>query len=496
MRESMTNTSARQKQRHSAAAHTVNRWHLRLRRSLATTKPSPSRRRRARAAWLLALVGLGAGITIASLPPREHGMPEPVQAMALTPPRQIITSMGINGEIRREVIPSADELMASLTDPAAIKVASTAREPELPWKEITIKSGDTLSRIFARHDIQSDEANRIVKAHIDAKALNRLAAGQVLRLQTDAGGRILQLHYRLNESDSLQVRRNTNGYDVAKVSQTFETRRTYAAGNIAVSLFADGQSAGLSDPVIIQMVDIFGWDIDFAQDLRRGDSFAVIYEEKYWQGQKVADGAILAAEFINQGKSYRAVGHRTAVGIAGYYSPEGLSMRRPFLRSPMKVSRVTSPYSLSRYHPILQTWTAHRGVDYGAPTGTPVLATASGRVSFQGSKGGYGNAVVLKHGGSYSTLYAHLSGYPRGLRAGVQVEQGQVIGYVGSTGLATGPHLHYEFQVNGVHQNPLTLKFPQTEPIAPQYRAEFLQTARTFGTKLDLVGPSALASSR
>ncbi|OGI41585.1 MAG: hypothetical protein A2140_00460 [Candidatus Muproteobacteria bacterium RBG_16_62_13] len=474
----------------------VNRWRLRLRRSLVTANLSPSRRRRARAAWLLAFVGLGTGITIASLPPREHETPEPVQAMTLTPPRQIITSIDINGEIRREVIPSADELMASLTDPAAITVAPGAREPEPPWKEVAIKRGDTLSRIFARNDIPGDEAGRIVKSHADAKLLNRLIAGQSLHIQTDPGGRVLQLRYRLNESDSLQVRRSANGYDVARISRTFETRHVYAAGNIAVSLFVDGQSAGLSDPVIIQMVEVFGWDIDFAQDLRRGDSFAVIYEEKYWQGQKVADGAILAAEFINQGKSYRAVAHRTAIGVAGYYSPEGLSMRRPFLRSPLKVSRVTSPYSLRRYHPILQTWTAHRGVDYGAPTGTPVLATASGRVSFLGGKGGYGNAITLKHGGSYSTLYAHLSGYARGLRAGAQVEQGQVIGYVGSTGLATGPHLHYEFQVNGIHQNPLTLKFPQTEPIAPQYRTEFLQAARNWGSKLDLVGPSALASSR
>lgn len=496
MRESMNNTSARQKQQRSAVARTANRWHLHLRRSLINTKLAPSRRRRAGAAWLLAFVGLGAGITIASLPPREDGMPESVQAMTVTPPRQIITSMDINGELRREVIPSADELMTSLTDPAAIKVVSTAHEPEPPWKEITIKSGDTLSRIFARNDIPGDEANRLVKSHADARALNRLATGQVLRIQTDAGGRIQQLHYRLNESDTLQVRRNGSGYDVVKISKTFETRHVYAAGNIAMSLFADGQSAGLSDPVIIQMVEIFGWDIDFAQDLRVGDSFAVIYEEKYWQGQKVADGAILAAEFINQGKAYRAVGHRTAVGVAGYYSPEGLSMRRPFLRSPLRVSRVTSPYTLSRYHPILKTWTAHRGVDYGAPTGTPVLATASGRVSSLGSKGGYGNAIVLRHGGSYSTLYAHLSRYQRGLRAGAQVEQGQVIGYVGSTGLATGPHLHYEFQVNGIHQNPLTLKFPQTEPIAPQYRADFLQAARNWGAKLDLVGPSALASSR
>jgi len=447
------------------------------------------------ALWLLAALAVGAGLSLALLSSPE-GVPEPAQAMALTPPRQIITLMDINGEIHRQVTPSADELMASLTDPAALKPTPATREPDLPWKDIAIKSGDSLSRIFARHDIPGDEANRIIKSHAEAQALHRLAAGRVLRIQTDAAGRLQQLHYRLSENDSLQVLRRGNGYEVATVSQAFETRHAYASGRIAQSLFADGQSAGLSDPIIIQMVEIFGWDIDFAQELRVGDSFAVIHEEKYWQGQKVADGAIVAAEFINQGRTYRAIGHRTDDGIAGYYSPEGLSMRRPFLRSPLKISRVTSRYTLKRFHPILQTWTAHRGVDYGAPTGTPVLATASGRVSFLGGKGGYGNAIVLKHGGSYSTLYAHLSGYPRGLRAGAQVEQGQVIGYVGATGLATGPHLHYEFQLNGVHQNPLTFKFPQTEPIAPQYRADFLQAARNWSAKLDLVGPSALASSR
>ena len=411
--------------------------------------------------------------------------------MTLMPPRQIITSMDINGAVRQQVIPSTDELMASLTDPAAIRPSA---EPEPVWKEITVKSGDTLSRIFARHVIPVDEANRIIKSHADAKALNRLTPGQVLRVHADADGRILQLRYRLNESDSLHVRRTSGGYHTARVSQNFETRQAYASGRISVSLFADGQNAGLSDPVIIQMVELFGWDIDFAQELRVGDSFAVIYEEKYWQGQKIADGAITAAEFINQGKTYRAISHRIGDTIIGYFSPEGMSVRRPFLRSPLKISRVTSPFSLNRYHPILQTWTTHKGVDYGAPSGTPVLATANGRVSFLGGKGGYGNAIVLKHGGSYSTLYAHLSGYQRGLRAGAQVEQGQVIGYVGATGLATGPHLHYEFQVNGFHQNPLTFKFPQTEPIAPQQRADFLLAARNWGTKLDLVGPNALAA--
>ncbi len=474
----------------------AKKQHRHFLRSVAKFKSALLRRRPVHALWLLAFVGAVAGIGLVSVSPRQDETPEPVLAMTLMPPRQIITSMDINGAIRRQVIPSTDELMTSLTDPTAIQVAPAAREPEPSWQEITIKSGDSLSRIFARHAIPGDEANRIIKSHADAQALHRLAAGQVLRIQAGADGRIQQLRYRLNENDSLHVRRVGDGYDIAKLSQRFETRHAYASGKIAVSLFADGQSAGLSDPVIIRMVEIFGWDIDFAHELRVGDSFAVIYEEKYWQGQKVADGAIVAAEFINQGKTYRAIGHRAGDAGTGYYSPEGLSMRRPFLRSPLKVSRVTSPYSLNRYHPILQTWTAHRGVDYGAPIGTPVLATAGGRVSFVGGKGGYGNAIVLKHGGSYSTLYAHLSGYPRGLRAGAQVEQGQVIGYVGATGLATGPHLHYEFQVNGIHQNPLTLKFPKTEPIAPQHRADFLQAARSWSAKLDLVGPNALASRR
>ena len=478
--------------RRSGAKRTLSSLFIFLLRSAVQRVAALPRPRRVSVLWSLALVTTITG-SVAYMTPGQDEAQEPVLAMTLMPPRQIITRMDINGAVRQQVIPSTDELMASLTDPAAIMPSA---EPEPIWKEITVKSGDTLSRIFARHDVPVDEANRIIKSHGDAKALNRLVPGQVLRVHTGADGRILQLRCRLNESDSLHVRGTAGGYHVAKVSQNFETRHAYASGRIAVSLFADGQNAGLSDPVIIQMVELFGWDIDFAQELRVGDSFAVIYEEKYWQGQKIADGAIIAAEFINQGKTYRAIGHRVGEVIAGYYSPEGLSVRRPFLRSPLKISRVTSPYSLNRYHPILQTWTAHKGVDYGAPSGSPVLATAGGRVNFLGGKGGYGNAIVLKHGGSYSTLYAHLSGYQRGLRVGAQVEQGQVIGYVGATGLATGPHLHYEFQVNGIHQNPLTFKFPQTEAIAPPQRADFLQAARNWSAKLDLVGPNALAARR
>ncbi|MEK7797167.1 MAG: M23 family metallopeptidase, partial [Pseudomonadota bacterium] len=255
-------------------------------------------------------------------------------------------------------------------------------------------------------------------------------------------------------------------------------------------------TAGLSEGLLLKLVEIFGWDIDFAQQLRRGDGFAVIYEEKFSQGQKIADGQILAAEFVNQGKTYRAIGFRDDRGRLEYHTPEGLSLRRPFLRTPVELSRISSRFAM-RFHPVLKTWRAHTGVDYAAPTGTPVRATATGRVTALGWNGGYGQAVTLKHGGAFSTLYGHLSRFHSGLRVGSPIEQGQVIGYVGATGLATGPHLHYELQVNGRHQNPITFKFPGATPLAPEHKQAFLRNAGQFGTRLDLISRhNQVASSK
>jgi len=276
----------------------------------------------------------------------------------------------------------------------------------------------------------------------------------------------------------------------------YELRIARVAGTIDRSLFDDGQDAGLSDRLIMELAEIFGWDIDFVVDLRRGDSFVVLYEEKYWRGKKISDGDILAAEFINQGRVYRAIGFRGDDGRMQYYSPDGFSLKRDFLRTPVKFSRVSSLFSSSRYHPILKTWRAHHGVDYDAPIGTPVRATASGRIMAVGWNGGYGNMIAIRHAGPYSTLYAHLARYRPGLRAGQRVEQGEIIGYVGRTGLATAPHLHYEFLVNGVYRNPRTVPLPQAEPVPAAERERFFAAVQGPLMRLDARSRVLLAQAR
>jgi murein DD-endopeptidase MepM/ murein hydrolase activator NlpD len=323
--------------------------------------------------------------------------------------------------------------------------------------------------------------------------LTQLRPGQRLRVRTDAIGQVHEIVYAIDTNESLRLVRHAQGYEVKRETRELETRVAHVTGTINKTLFEAGQEAGLSDALILKLVEIFGWDIDFALDLRRGDRFSVIHEEKYWLGQKIADGVILAAEFVNRGRTHRAFAHRDSTGFTRYYEPDGMSKRRDFLRTPIEFSRISSGFSLHRFHPILKTWTAHKGVDYAAPVGTPVRATATGRVLALGTDGGYGKRIVVKHGGAYSTLYAHLSRYQNGLRVGSYVEQGQVIGYVGSTGLSTGPHLHYEFQVGGQHRNPLALKSPGAALIDKEFREAFLADTRLLSARLDLIGQAAIA---
>jgi murein DD-endopeptidase MepM/ murein hydrolase activator NlpD len=275
---------------------------------------------------------------------------------------------------------------------------------------------------------------------------------------------------------------------------SYQTRVAHVSGTIDRSLFEAGLSVGLSDRLILSLTEIFGWDIDFALDVRTGDSFSVIYEEKYWLGRKIDDGPILAAEFVNNGRAYRAIGMRAQSGQLRYYTPTGRSLRQAFLRTPVKFSRVSSGYSDTRYHPILKLWRAHTGIDYAAPAGTPVRATASGTIMLIGWNGGYGRTIEIDHGNTYSTLYAHLSRYRSDLHAGSHVEQGDVIGYVGSSGLATGSHLHYEFRVNGEHRNPLAYQSPDSELIGASKRAEFLRTSQVWAVELDRMSKRYLAS--
>lgn len=439
----------------------------------------PSRR-----AWFLSLVALLTTVTIASIRPPDILVPPPSD-MLVMPPTQIVDITDIRGDTLHTVIPGYPATPGSIEPPAV----SESR----PWTHVTVRRGDTLAGVLASAKVDAGDLAGFTRSHPEARQLYRLFPGQVLRYRADTAGLLTDLVYPISDLEWLHLKRSNDHFELTKEKQAFDTRIAYVTGSIQSSLFMDGQNAGLSDVQVMQLVDIFGWDIDFAQDLRPGDSFSVAYEENLTNGQKLGDGPIVAAEFVNQGKIYRAIGFRNEAGALRYYTPEGMSLRRAFLRSPVKFSRITSRFSLGRFHPILKTWRAHNGVDYGAPQGTPVMATASGRVVSAGGKGGYGNAVVLKHGGSYSTLYAHLSRFSSKIRAGAYVEQGQIIGYVGRTGLATGPHLHYEFQVDGVHRNPLTYHFPQAEPIGAEQKNDFLQLAQQFGRQLDQLSRNTLA---
>ncbi|MEK7207267.1 MAG: peptidoglycan DD-metalloendopeptidase family protein [Pseudomonadota bacterium] len=425
-----------------------------------------------RPVWLLVLAVFLTSVTIASIAPRDPLLAESVQGLMATPPPQVINGMGDGSK----------EIGAS---PAT---SSENLPTEGKWEEVKVRKGDTLSDILKQAGHEEGEIMRLVQINPEARTLYQIHPGQILRLRADASGQLQELSLDMDLSETMRLVRAGPQFDVIKETRQFETRIAHVTGTIESSLFEDGQEAGLADALIMKIVEIFGWDIDFALDLRRGDSFSVTHEEKYWRGQKIADGPILAAEFISQGKVYRAMGYHDASGFTSYYTPEGMSMRRQFLRTPVEFSRITSRFSSGRFHPILKTRRAHTGVDYGAPVGTPVRATSTGRILSLGSKGGYGQCIVIRHGGAYSTLYAHLSRFNASVRVGSYVEQGQIIGYVGKTGLATGPHLHYEFQVNGEHRNPLTYKFPGSTPIAAENRQDFERMAQIRMTQLDLIG--------
>ncbi|MEJ2115872.1 MAG: peptidoglycan DD-metalloendopeptidase family protein [Gammaproteobacteria bacterium] len=266
-----------------------------------------------------------------------------------------------------------------------------------------------------------------------------------------------------------------------------------ATGKINHSLFLAGQDAGMSDGLIMELAGIFGWDIDFALDIRQNDTFTVVYEELFLQGEKVGDGNIIAAEFVNNKHTYRAYRYTDNNGKTEFYSPDGKSMRKPFMRTPVDLARISSRFNLKRKHPILNKIRAHKGVDYAAATGTAIKATGDGKVVHRGRKGGYGNTIILRHGNTYTTLYAHMSKYARKTGIGSRVKQGQIIGYIGSTGLATGPHLHYEFRVNGVHRNPLKVKLPSAKPLPNSEIEKFKISIQPMIVQLDSYSQSALA---
>ena len=346
-----------------------------------------------------------------------------------------------------------------------------------------IRRGDTLSGILDDANVHSTLGALLeIKKHI-APLLN-LQPGNILHLEIE-NSTLLSLIYEISPIERLEVTLNNKKYTANHRILPIEKQEAHAFGTIHSSFYQAALAAGLSDKTIVEMANILGWDIDFVLDVRQGDQFSVIYENEYLNGEKLRPGSILAIEFINRGKTYRAVRHTTADNRQDYFTPAGKSMRKPFIRSPIEYTRVSSHFNPRRLHPIFKTTRPHRGVDYAAPRGTPIRASGDGKITFRGSKPGYGNVVIIQHGQAYSTLYAHLSKFSGGQRRGSQVRQKQVIGYVGSTGYATGPHLHYEFRINGVHRNPLTVKLPDSSPLPTKEIPAFKQSTAPMFAKLD-----------
>ncbi len=402
----------------------------------------------------------------------------------------VTTTAIIIDDANTEISAAADTGVAA--DVIASAPAAAELLPNASWETATVRSGDSLSQIFKRHGINAAELHELIALEGATRQLKRLYPGETIKVKTTYG-RLQELRYDINESQSLHVQRAASGLEATLVHHVLDKEIKQAAGVIDSSLYLAAQKAGLSDNLTMQLASIFGWDVDFLLDIREGDSFAVLYEEMYRDGKKVRDGSIIAAEFTNTGNTYQAVRYTDADNNTEYFTPDGKSLRKTFLRSPVDFARVSSRFSLNRKHPILNRIRAHKGVDYAAPTGTPVKATGDGKIVARGNSGGYGRTVTIQHGQQYTTLYAHLSSYAKSLGIGSRVRQGQVVGYVGQSGLATGPHLHYEFRVNGVHRNPLTVPLPDAAPIAAGYKTDFLAKTQPLIAQLNLIKRTTVA---
>ena len=364
--------------------------------------------------------------------------------------------------------------------------------------EERIRAGDSLASLLARLGVTDASAEHFIRLDPTARSLYQLRPGRIVRTETDGGGNMIKLLYvhtpALGDhatadgarSGALEIVRSGEGFRASQVAVENERRLEMRSGEISSSLYGATDAAGIPDAVANQIAEIFSGDIDFYRDLRRGDQFRVIYEMFYQSGEAARAGRVVAVEFVNNAKAHQAIWFEAAGQTGGYYGFDGRSLRRAFLRSPLEFSRISSGFG-GRMHPIMNSWRAHTGVDYAAPTGTAVRATADGTIEFVGGQSGYGNTVIVRHNAVNSTLYGHLSRFGSGLRAGTRVSQGQLIGYVGMTGWATGPHLHYEFRIHNKPTNPLTVSLPQTVPLAQEHLPDFRLRTAGFGRQIELL---------
>ncbi len=376
--------------------------------------------------------------------------------------------------------------------PAAIPEADTST---VFWRTERVQRGDTIAELLRRLNVDDPAASHYLRTNEATESLHRLTTGKELQAETRADGSLVSLRYIDANANQIIIERQDDNFNTRTLSAQIEKRVVMRTGDISSTLFAATDAAGMSDSVANQLADIFSGDIDFHRDLRKGDKFAVIYEMNYSNGEPVSTGKILAAEFTNQGRQYRALYYELSTNKGSYFSPDGKNMRKAFLRSPLEFSRVSSGFTLSRFHPVLNKWRAHNGVDYAAASGTKVMVTADGIISFVGTQGGYGNVVIVNHQGRYTTVYGHLSRFANGLRQGQRVTQGALIAYVGSTGLATGPHLHYEFKIDGQHRDPLRVALPDAKPINAVQKVQFQTATSTLNNRLSMLSGNYLAKA-
>ena len=378
----------------------------------------------------------------------------------------------------QEIIDDPVTGQESLTDEIESKVIQQSGEIELE-----IKAGDTLEELFIENNLNIGHLFQIMSSKLAEQYLKYLRPGDTIVIN-HTNGEINNLTRNLNLNKALFIQKDVENFNSSIIDRDIQIRKKFGYGYIKTSLFESAIENGLTEKLIMNLTDILAWDIDFVYDIRINDDFYVLFEE-IWQDDKyVTDGNIIALEFNNNGRKFQAIRYTNENGVPNYFTPDGNNMSKAFIRAPLDFTRVSSNFNPNRKHPILNTIRAHRGVDYAAPKGTKIKASGDGKIIFRGVKSGYGNVIILQHGDNITTLYAHMSGFNSAFKLGDRVRQNQVIGYVGSSGLATAPHLHYEYRVNGVHKNPRTVRLPQAQPIKKEYVNDFLIQSKSIMSEL------------
>jgi len=427
--------------------------------------------------WILAGLVFACVIVAGSFVPRG--------ASATRQPDTAITTLDLP-------VPLLDEpLLAEEQD----NVNAASVDDSGDWVVVSVHSGQTVGDIFQKNNVDPAVLQQLLASPVNAAALRNIHPGDEFAFLRGADNVVRGLRFDRDDHTRVIATFDSTGVRQRIVDRLVERRSHVAHGVVEHSLIDAGTQAGMSYAMVLKLADAFGYDIDFAQDLRQGDSFTVIYDDLYREGERMRDGDIIAATFINHGRRFSAFRYTDSSGNTMFYSEDGRPMRKAFLRTPVDFTRISSTFTAGRMHPILGTMRAHRGVDYAAPTGTPVRAAGEGKIVFRGWQNGYGNVIVLQHGGHYSTLYGHMSKFA-GLRDGQHVSQGQTIGFVGMTGLATGPHLHYEFRIDGVHRDPLTVTLPKPEPLPQIELARFHGQTQPMLAKLKTLEATQLASAK